>query len=101
METLKTSEGIFISLKQGERVIGSLTQLISDNKFKAGIIQGIGAICNVELGYYDLHNKKYIKKLFKEDHQLLGLTGNISWFENNPVIHAHISIGNKKFNAFG
>src|SRR5262249_269445 len=56
----------------------------------------------VQLGYYDLHKKDYIRKTFDdEDYELLALNGNISLKDMLPYVHVHTALGRSDFSLFG
>ena len=61
-------------------------------------ISGIGAINNVLIGMYDINKKKYNKKEFKNNYELICFLGNISLKENKSFIHDFVNqwIHNKK-----
>ncbi len=62
----------------------------------------IGAGSPIELGYYDPAQKKYFSKEFSgESFEILSLSGNVAWFEGEPIAHAHGVFGNEKYETFG
>jgi len=91
----------FVYLEKGESVVKELTKFCKEYKIYNGYISGIGAVKNIELGSYDSKNNEYIKKIFTDDHELITTQGNIMLLNNEPFIHAHISIGNHKMEIFG
>ena len=68
---------------------------------KSGWVSGIGAIYNIEIGYYDVVKKKYLKKVFEEEHELTSLVGNVSFVKLEHFVHSHITISNAECNSFG
>jgi predicted DNA-binding protein with PD1-like motif len=59
-------------------------------------------LIHVELGYYHLEHKDYLRKTFSEmDYELISLTGNISLKDGNPYIHVHAALGDNQFRVFG
>lgn len=91
-----------IVLEKDEPVIKSLTEIITNSNIKGGSITGIGAIKNVEIGYYELEDQNYIRRTFDHgDYELISFIGNISLKNNLPFVHAHISMGAKDFNVLG
>lgn len=56
---------IYLSIDKGEKVNVTLLKVCEDNNISFGWINGIGAIDNPDVGYYDIKSKKYIKKLLK------------------------------------
>jgi len=90
-----------LRLKKGEEIIQSLTDFVKKMKLKGAFLYGLGVGENLTLGYFDAHKKSYIKKQFKGEYEFTSFLGNISYFEKQPVIHIHVTITNKKFNAYG
>ena len=90
-----------VYLEKGESVVNELTKICTDQKILNGQITGIGAVNNIELGAYDSANKKYTKKYFAEDYELISYNGNIMLLDSKPFIHAHITIGNHNMEIFG
>ena len=54
-----------MSLEMGEKINKTFESFATDNNVRSAWINGIGAIDNPELGYYDIKSKDYIKKTFK------------------------------------
>lgn len=90
-----------IYLEKGESVIDELTEFCKKNKILNGIVTGIGAVNETELGAFDLSKKEYLKKKFKDDHELISFSGNIMLLNGEPFIHAHSTIGNYDMEIFG
>lgn len=95
------NDRLFISLQTGDELIKSITDVLIKEKINSGIINGIGAINKVELGFYNLEFKEYNRKLFSKDYELTSLMGNITLKDDNPFIHVHINISDDNFNVFG
>lgn len=91
-----------VIVEKGENLVEKLTEVANEYKIKGGQITGLGAIKNVELGYYHLDSKNYHRMNFGEkDFELISLNGNISLKDGNPFIHVHASMGDEKFEVFG
>ena len=93
---------LLIVLQRGDKLIASLTDIIRGNSIQGGSIVGLGGVCDVELGYYDLRTKTYHRKKFNDaDYELLSLQGNIAALDNAPFVHAHATLGKPDFSTFG
>jgi len=90
-----------VKLERGDWINQSLTNIARDHKLTSGWISGIGAIENIELGYYDFDTRSYIKKSFESEYELISYNANISLKNNDVFIHAHSTIGDKEFKVFG
>jgi len=101
MQFIQHNRTYFVYLEKGEPVVEVLTNFCKEHNISNGYISGIGAMNNIELGAYDTSRRKYIKKTFKDDHELITYQGNIMLLEDEPFIHAHITIGNHNMEIFG
>jgi len=91
----------FVYLEKGESVVDVLTNFCKEHNILNGYITGIGAVNNIEIGAYDATEREYNKKTFKEDHELIATQGNIMLLNEEPFIHAHITISNHNMEIFG
>ena len=60
-EVQKVEDKIFISIDKGEFINEKLLEVSVNENLKSGWINGLGAISNVEIGYWDIE-KIYVKK---------------------------------------
>ena len=101
MKYNKVDDKIFVSIDKGELVNQSLLNVAEKEGLNSGWVNGLGAISNIEIGYWDIEEKIYVKKPFDEDYELLSLIGNVSLVDNKPFIHTHISFSDTKFKVYG
>ena len=101
MKCNKVDDKIFVSIDKGELVNQSLLNVAEKEGLNSGWVNGLGAISNIEIGYWDIEEKIYVKKTFDEDYELLSLIGNVSLVDNKPFIHTHISFSDTKFRVYG
>jgi len=92
---------IYVRLVKGEEIATSLYEIINKYNIISGWINGIGAICKVELGFYNLNNKNYNRKKIDGNYELTSLIGNVSSKENKPFLHLHINMSDESFNTYG
>ena len=101
MKYKKVDDKIFVSIDKGELVNQKLLEVAQQEKLKSGWINGLGAISNIEVAYYDIEQKIYEKQNFDNDYELLSLIGNVSLVDDKPFIHTHISFSDTEFKVFG
>ena len=101
MEYVTSDSEIILYLQQGDSLIESLTQLAGEKGLSSAFIQGIGAVTDVTLGYYNLQEKRYETKEFNKNYELISCLGNIAQKEGDPFVHAHVTIGDRNYNVFG
>lgn len=94
-------EKIFVSLQTGDLINKSLTEISVKENISNAWINGIGAINSVEVGYMDVVNKKYQKRNFNDNYELISLIGNITIKDGVPFVHTHITFSDTEYKVFG
>lgn len=99
----KNEKGIWlVVLDRGQLLLESLTKVVTQEKILGGHLSAIGALKNPELGFYEVHEKNYIRKAFDSgDFELISLIGNVSLKESQPYVHAHAALGLADFSVIG
>jgi len=98
----KNKDSWLVVFDKDQPVNSTLTKIVEREGIVGGFLTGIGAIKNVELGFYHLHQKDYHRQTFsKGDFELLSLNGNISLKDGQPYVHTHTTIGDDQFRVFG
>ncbi|GAB6139083.1 PPC domain-containing DNA-binding protein [Halanaerobaculum tunisiense] len=88
-------------LETGDDLLTELTELIKKEEIKAGKVSAIGAVKEATLSYYDQVTQEYQEEYFEEALEIVNLSGNISLKDGQPIIHAHISLGNEEGKLYG
>ena len=101
MNHIAQDNKIMLRIDKGEYVNKTILDVASFYNLKFGWINGLGAIMNPELGYYDLKNKEYIKKTIIGEFELTSLVGNLTLKEGDLFVHSHITFSDINFNAYG
>ena len=101
MDYKRDNNKIYLSIHKNEYVNESLLKVCKENNVEFAWINGIGAIENPEVGYFDIHTKDYNKKIFDGDFELTNLSGNLTYKGGDPFIHSHITFSDERFQAFG
>ena len=101
MQYKRDNNKIYLSIDKNEYLNASLLKVCEENDVKFAWINGIGAIFDPEVGYYDIDSKNYKKKFFNGDFELVSLMGNMTYKSGEPFIHTHITFTDTNFNAFG
>lgn len=101
MEYTKKDGSYLIRLMKDEDLFLTLEKFAKEEGLTAGHVSGIGALKDIELGFYHLEEKYYQKKKFSEDHELLSLSGNLSLLDGKEFFHLHTVISDDQFQCFG
>lgn len=97
MEYQSVKDGFLVRLFRGEKVTETLLKFIKEREISGGIITGIGAVEKVTLGYFDRNEKQYLRREFNDIYEVVSFNGNISYVKDEPFVHAHIMLGDRKF----
>jgi predicted DNA-binding protein with PD1-like motif len=97
---IKFTGGFLVRLERGEEVQSTLTRFLEAKGINAGMITGLGGIGNAELGFYDLPNRVYLRKLIPGNLELVNYSGNITLVEGKPFIHAHAVVSGQDYQAY-
>jgi uncharacterized protein len=81
--------------------MASLEDFVLENKIQGGSFVGIGAVQNTKLGVYQQTTKGYKEHIFSECLELLNITGTVSWLDEKPVIHAHVTLCGEDYKCMG
>ncbi|RAP31689.1 hypothetical protein DID76_02455 [Candidatus Marinamargulisbacteria bacterium SCGC AG-414-C22] len=102
INTTKTNEPLLFVLQRGDTIHEKIITICQEKNWNSAIIMnGIGAIEDPELGYYQLATKTYQKKHFSGDFEVITFTGNISISNHKVFPHIHCSISDTNCNVYG
>jgi hypothetical protein len=94
---MKTPYGYLMVLKPGDDVFAQLESLMKQEQIPGGVVTGIG-FAGLEIGWFDARKKKYRSKHYNAG-EIGVLHGSLAWKEDQPSVHMHGVLGNKKFKA--
>lgn len=90
-----------IRLNKGDLLIDTLVKLAKQHNINGAWINGLGAAKWVEVGFYDLPNKKYNWSKINQPLEIVSLQGNIAWEDNVPIIHIHGTFSDHDMKTYG
>lgn len=102
MKSRKLSENKhIIRVQRGEELVKTILEFCKTQDISFAYVSAIGAVSEVEMGYYETATKTYHFKQFNGDLEITSLTGNISQVAGEPFLHAHLNITDEQLNSFG
>lgn len=101
MTYTKDGKQYIIRIFRDEEVFEKLIHFCEKEEIKAGVFHGLGATKKAEFGYYDLSLKKYFFTQHETLMEVVSLTGNVSQFEEKPMLHIHALFSDTKNRALG
>ncbi|MFX1574166.1 MAG: PPC domain-containing DNA-binding protein [Promethearchaeota archaeon] len=97
----KISRVIVGKVEPDEDLIDSIIQMIKEHNIRSGLINSIGALKKFTIGYFDINSKSYLQKIYEDYVELVSCMGNISFIDDQPIVHLHISLGTRDYNIIG
>ena len=101
MKYTKSNDTYIVRMFKGEEITQSLLQLSGREKITTAHVSGIGGVCDIELGFFDLEKKDYDHQKFNGLYELLNLSGNITLVDGSPFLHAHVTLGDSSYRTIG
>lgn len=101
MDYKRFDNKIVLRLKKDEKIIQSLEKLANEENILAAHFQGIGAVNELKIGLMKPGEDDYKWDIYKENLEITSLIGNITTFEDKPVIHTHITCANENSKVIG
>ena len=100
MQSQRTVYGWALKIEPGEEIITCLSAFAARRGVRAGLISGLGAVGETELGFFIPSTHEYVRRVFTGDHEIGSLTGNFSELEGRPFPHCHVVIAGVDFVAY-
>jgi hypothetical protein len=88
-------------LVKGKEIIDGLVEVMKRHDITAGMISGLGAVSEAQIGYFDGQSKSYQKMVFHEHMEIVSLKGNISFKDNEVFPHLHVVFSRRDFSTVG
>ena len=89
MQHVQIHNGYFLVLARGEELIASLRRFCEEQEVHWGQFQAVGAVEDVQIGYYDLESRQYVFHHEDGPLEVASMDGNISELDERPLVHAH------------
>ena len=99
MQSQRTRYGYALRLDPGEEIIASLRSFARAHGVRAGLISGLGAVGETELGFFVRATGQYLTRTFSGEHEIGALTGNFSELDGEPFPHCHVVIAGEDLAA--
>lgn len=101
MNYIKKDNTYILRLEKGEEILSAISECCIKNKIECGIINCIGAVNYVQVGNYNVSDKKYISTILEGNYEIASMGGNISTLDNKVYLHIHGVFTDEKCNARG
>jgi len=90
-----------IRFEDGELFPGRFLEFLATRSIFSGDFSGIGAMSSVRLAYFDTEIRAYADLDIDEQMEVLALVGNVARHAEQPLVHAHITLGRRDYTTLG
>ncbi|MBN1550435.1 DNA-binding protein [bacterium] len=90
-----------LRIDRGEEIIESITRCCEENNITCGVISGIGAVDQLEIGIYRIREHHFHSKAIEGEFEITSLNGNISENEGSVYLHLHITVADENNVCWG
>lgn len=101
LKRLRGTEVLMGRLQRGDDLLEALTAVVTREGVRLGRVEALGAVEKARIGYYDQAGFAYRYLEFDHDLEILALVGNVSLRDGQPMVHAHVTLGDAEGRAFG
>ena len=101
MKAERKNDIFLLRMEGGEEIVSSLEKFAAKHGIETAEVRAIGAVADFELGYYVISEKKYTRKKFDVNAELINAMGNLSMRDGKNFLHMHISAGLPDFSVVG
>ncbi len=88
-------------LPYGQDLITSIEDFCQKSSIQMATFSAIGAVSSFTIGAYDQEQQVYVTATETASLEIVTCVGNVSLMDGNPVVHAHIVIGDKQGKLIG
>jgi predicted DNA-binding protein with PD1-like motif len=93
--------GYLLRLDRGERLPDALADFCGAESIPAATAEGLGALENVTLGFFDVQKKVYERTTLPGSWELLSLFADVATWEGELFAHTHVVLSGPDFVARG
>ena len=101
MKRVKPKELFMGKLSHGSDLLEEITDICRRENVQLGWIEALGAVQRARLGFYNQETHEYEFITVDQPLEITKLVGNVSLKDNSPFVHAHVTLADKKGNAYG
>ena len=97
----KTGRRFVGRLPHGKDLITFVEDFCKKVSIQMATFSVIGAVSSVTMGAYDQKQQVYVTFTEEAQLEIVNCIGNVSLMDGNPVVHAHIVLGDKQGKVMG
>lgn len=92
---------LLVRLDLGEELVKCVTEIVREHKVEGAWVSGVGGTTSAQIGYFHRVRRKYVFRHVRDVVELVSLSGDISWIGDEPVLHLHAVVTDRRNKAYG
>ncbi len=100
MQYAQYGDHYVLRLDEGEEAVATIRRFLVDHGILAGYFLAWGAFSAVKLRFYRPSAAGYEERAIDRQVEVATLVGNIACMDGQPVIHAHMVVGDSEFRTY-
>jgi predicted DNA-binding protein with PD1-like motif len=101
MRSVEVDGGWLLRLEVGEKLPAALQDFCREKAIPAATAQGLGALTDVTLGYYDPGTREYARTRLAGSWELVSLFADVAEWDGALFAHTHVVLSGPDFTARG
>lgn len=90
-----------LKVSVGEDVMGELKMFCREQGIEAASFFAIGAAKEIQIAWYNIHKKEYVKRDVQQELEIASLLGNVAVMDGETLVHAHGSFSDENMQMMG
>lgn len=101
MESVQVPGGWLLRVEAGEALPDALVEHCRSRGIRAATAEGLGALSDVQLGFYDVRTREYDRTTLPGSWELLQMFATVAEWEGELFAHTHVVLSGADFVARG
>lgn len=97
----KVKRVVWLQIKHNQDLLKAISEHCKANNINKGVVFAIGALQRAKFSYYNQKEKKFYKRSIEKPVEIISCVGNVSVKDEEPFVHAHISVSDSNGNMLG
>jgi predicted DNA-binding protein with PD1-like motif len=89
-----------LRIDEGEEAVATIRDYLVEQSILAGYFVAWGAFSRLKLEFFEPRQGEYRERTFDEQLEVASLLGNIACLDGEPVVHAHLTVGDREFRTY-
>ncbi len=100
MQYARYGASYVLRVDEGEEAVATIRGFLVQQGILAGYFVAWGAFSRLKLEYFVVERNEYKARTFDQQLEVASLLGNIACLDGQPVIHAHLTVGDEEFRSY-